>query len=407
MSRSQRIAHDAFASLYADGRHALPMALGVAAGVGVLSAVIAIGQGTSDRVTALVGRGGLDIVMVHAGGEGPTVAPRGDSALALLFLEDARAISRLPNVEMMSAVQIQGGITIINGDRSVVTRGFGVEPPWIGIRRWAVTDGEFISDLDMWERSRVATLGAKVARELFRSGGAVGSTVQIANEPYTVKGVFLETETNAGGDAPYDLVVVPLTTAMWRLFGRTYLEQVVIRVSDPRRVAETAEGVRELLRERHKLSPGMPDDFSVREPEGIENAALETSSTLHTLLFALGVVTLLASGLVIMIVMLRGVSQRAREIGVRRAAGARARDISCHFLLEAVFISVSGGIVGLIIGLAVATGLSVTGVAPARITWIPIVGALVASVVIGVLSGLRPAQRAAQVESAIALRTGT
>ena len=383
------------------------MALGVAAGVGVLSAAIAIGQGTRDRVMALVGRAGLDIVMVHAGGEAQAVAPRGDSAPALLFLEDARAISRLPNVEMMSAVQIQGGITIINGDRSAVTRAFGVEPPWIEIRRWAVADGEFVSDLDMWERNRAATLGAKLARELFPNGGAVGGTVHIANEPYTVKGVFLETETNAGGDDPYDFVVVPLTTAMWRLFGRTYLEQVVIRVSDPRRVAETAERVRELLRVRHNISPGEPDDFSVREPEGIENAALETSSTLHTLLLALGVATLLAAGLVIMIVMLRGVSQRAREIGVRRAAGARARDISCHFLLEAVFISVSGGIVGLIAGLAIATGLSVTGVAPARITWIPVVGALVASGVIGVVSGLRPAQRAAQVESAIVLRTGT
>jgi len=407
VSRSKRIAHDAFASLHAEGHRALLMALGVAVGVGVLSAVIAVGQGTRDRVMALVSKAGLDMVVVRAGGEVQVFAPRADRGLSVLFVEDARAIATLPNVEMTSAVQNQRGITVVNGDRSVVTRGFGVEPPWIEIRRWAVTDGDFVSDADMWEMSRVAMLGAKVARELFPNGGAVGSTVRIANEPYTVKGVFLEMGTNAGGDDWDDRVVVPLTTATRRLFGRPYLEQIVIRVSDPRRVTETAERVRELLRVRHDLSPGEPDDFFVREPEDIENAALETSSTLRTVLLALGVVTLLAGGVVIMNLMLLGVSQRAREIGVRRAAGARTRDISCQFLFESVFIAVAGGLTGLVVGLAVALALSATGVAPARVTWISVVGPLVACIVIGVLSGLRPAQRAADVEPATILRTGT
>jgi putative ABC transport system permease protein len=407
MSRSQRIARDAVASLRADRHRALIMALGIAAGAAVLSAVIAIGQGTRDRVMALVSKAGLDMVMVRAGGEVQVFAPRADRGLAALFVEDARAIATLPNVEMTSAVQNQRGITVVSGDRSVVTRGFGVEPSWIEIRRWAVTDGEFVSDADMWGMSRVVMLGAKVARELFPNGGAVGSTVRIANEPYTVKGVFLEMGTNAGGDDWDDRVVVPLSTATRRLFGRPYLEQIVIRVSDPRRVPETAERVRELLRVRHDIASGQPDDFFVREPEDIEDAALETSSTLRSLLLAAGIVALFAGGVVIMNLMLLGVSRRASEIGVRRAAGARAKDIARQFFLESVLISLAGGFAGLLLGIAVALGLSMSGVAPARVTWAPVAGTLVACVVIGVLAGLQPARRAARMEPATILRTGT
>jgi putative ABC transport system permease protein len=381
------------------------MMFGVAIGVAALSAVIVLGQGTRERVMGLVSKHGLDMLMVRAGGEVQVFAPKADRGLSVLFPGDARAIEReIPNVSLVSAVQNQRGITVVHEDRSVTTRGFGVEPDWLEIRRWGVADGSFITAEDMASSARVVGLGAKVARELFPAGGALGKVVRVNNDPYTVKAVFIEMGTNAGGDDWDDRVVVPLTTATRRLFGRPSLEQIVIRVSEAQRLPETADRVRALLRVRHQIASGKPDDFFVREPEDVQGAALDTSSTLSTLLIAVSLVALLAGGIVIMNLMLSGVTQRAPEIGLRRAVGARASDITREFLLEAVFVSLAGGIAGAAIGVSIAKTLSVAGMADSRITWVPFALAVAACVTLGVAFGLYPARRAARLDPATTLR---
>jgi ABC-type antimicrobial peptide transport system permease subunit len=272
------------------------------------------------------------------------------------------------------------------------------------IRRWGMAEGEFVSPGDLGAMARVVMLGAKVARDLFPEGGAVGQTVRIANDPYVVKGVFIEMGASAGGDDWDDRIVVPFTTSARRLLGRPSLEQIVIRVSDARRLPETAERVRALLRVRHNIGPAEPDDFFVREPEDVEHAALETSSTLSALLLAISFVALIAGGLVIMNVMLLAVSQRGREIGVRRAVGARASDITRQFVLEAVVVAVAGGGVGTVIGMLVALGLAAGGLASSRVTWVPFAAALVSCAAIGVVFGAQPARKAARVDPVQTLR---
>jgi putative ABC transport system permease protein len=387
MSRTKRIARDVVDSLLANKQRALLMMLGVAVGVGVLSAVIVIGQGTRDRIMGLVSKHGLDMLMVRAGGDVQVFAPKADRGLTVLFPEDAQAIeTSIPNVQMASVVQNQRGINVVNGDVSVTTRAFGVEPDWIEIRRWGMAEGEFLSAADMDGMRRVVMLGARVARELFPKGGAVGTTVRVSGDPYIVKGVFIEMGASAGGDDWDDRVVVPFTTSSKRLFGRQYLEQVVVRVADARRMPETAQQVRELLRVRHTIGQGKPDDFYVREPEDVQNAALDTSSTLSTLLLVIAV------------------SYRAHEIGVRRAAGARATDIQRQFLFESLIISLAGGVVGVTLGIGTALAMSSAGIATTRITWVPFVAAFVCCVVIGVAFGIHPARKAARVEPAATLR---
>ena len=405
MSRSQRMARHVVHTLVANRGRSLLMMLGVAVGVAVLSAVIVLGQGTRDRVTGLVNKHGLDMLMVRAGGEVQVFAPKSDRGLAVLFEADARAIeSEIPNVQLISAVQNQRGITVVHEDRSVTTRGFGVEPDWMEIRRWGVAEGSFITPDDMASSARVALLGVKVARELFPDGGAIGRVVRVNNDPYTVKAVFIEMGTDAGGDDWDNRIVVPLSTATRRLFGRPSLEQIVIRVKDARRLPETAERVRALLRVRHQIASGKPDDFFVREPENVRGAALETSSTLSTVLIVVSLVALLAGGLVIMNLMLSGVTQRAPEIGLRRAVGARSADISREFLLEALFVSLAGGLLGALIGVAIAQGLAAAGMVDGRVTWIPFAIAIVACAAIGVGFGLYPARRAARLDPATSLR---
>jgi putative ABC transport system permease protein len=405
MSRSRRIAREAWRDLTANRQRTLLMAAGVVIGVAVLAVVVVAAQGARARIMDLVAKHGMDMLMVRAGGDVQVFAPQADRGLASLTEDDARAIATsIPDVRMVSVVQNQRGLEVVFQDRAVTTRAFGVGPDWAQIRRWSITDGEFIGEDDMAGMNRVALLGARVARELFPDGGAVGQVIRVNNDPYTVKGVFIEMGASAGGDDWDDRIVVPATTSARRLFGRPYLEQIVMQVGNPRRVAETAEEVRLLLRERHRIAPGAPDDFFVREPEDVQEAALATSATLTALLIAIAAIALLAGGLVITNVMLLAVSQRTHEIGLRRALGARADDIRRQFLLDAVFVTLLGGAIGAALGIVAAQVLAASGMLDARITWLPFVIALGAAAAIGILAGLGPARRAAAVQPAVALR---
>jgi putative ABC transport system permease protein len=275
----------------------------------------------------------------------------------------------------------------------------------MAIRHRNVGEGEFLSDADMASLARVAVIGVKIARALFPEGGAVGRTIRVNNDPYTVKGVFEPLGTDAVGLEDWDdRLVVPITTSARRLFNRPYLEQIVVRVTDLNRVPEVAERMRDLLAVRHGIAPGQPPDFFVREPEDVEGAALEASSTLSSLLLAISLVALVAGGLVIMNLMLASVSQRSREIGLRRAMGARVSDIRRQFLLESLFVALAGGAIGLAVGTAIAVVLGAAGIASSRITWVPFAVALGACMAIGLIFGIHPARRAARVDPAAAVR---
>ncbi|HSA56218.1 MAG TPA: ABC transporter permease [Gemmatimonadaceae bacterium] len=408
MSRSRRIARDAALSLSANrGRTGL-MVLGLAAAVAVLSAVIVAGQGARAEMMALVSKHGLDMLMVRAGGEVQVFAPRADRGLSVLFPEDAEAIEReVPGVRLVSPVQNQRGMSVVYEDRSVITRAFGVNDVWMTIRRWGMSDGDFVSAEDMGAMSRVVMLGARVARELFPAGDAVGKVVRVNNDPYTVKGVFIEMGASAGGDDWDDRIVVPFSTSSRRLFNRPSLEQIVIRVADARRLPETAERVRSLLRVRHQIGAGEPDDFFVREPEDVEGAAVAATSTATTLLVVLSVIALAAAGVVIAALMLASVRQRTQEIGLRRATGARASDIRRQFLLESLFVALIGGVIGVAVGVVAALAISATGLSEARVTWLPFLAALLVCAAIGLAAGVIPARAAAAVQAATSLRERT
>ncbi len=406
MSRRLRIASDVLASLLSHKQQAFLMTLGVAVGVAVLSAVISIGQGTSERVMELVQNHNLDMIMVRAGGEVQVFAPRVDRGVSALLPEDARAIeAEIPNIELVSVVQAQRGINVVFEDRSVVTRVFGVDPSFSEIRYRPLAEGEFISQADMASMARVAYLGDRVAKALFPEGGAVGRTIRVENAPYTVRGIFAPVGMAANGEENQDdRLVVPYTTSARRLLNRPFVEQIVMRVVDTQAIPETAERVRALLRVRHNIGGGEPDDFFVREPEDVVDAAFETPRILFTLMAGISAVALLAGGLVIMNLMLIAVSQRSTEIGLRRAIGARASDIIWQFLLESLLVSLSGGVAGVAVGISTAWGLEASGLVVSRVTWLPFAVAAVACTVVGLASGIQPARKAAHIDPVSSLR---
>jgi len=406
MSRVGRSASDAFRSLLGNKQRALLMMLGVAAGVAVLSAVIAIGQGTRERVMDLVQVHNLDMIMVRAGGEVQVFAPGADRGLASLSEPDARAIeNEIPNVELLSGTQNKRDINVVFQDRSLKTRAFGVEPDWADIRYRPMAEGEFIDAADMASTARVVVLGSTVAKGLFPEGGGIGQVIRIENDPYTVKGIFTETGATANPEENFDdRLVVPMTTSAERLFSRPYLEQIVLRVPDLERIPETAENIRALLRTRHSIGPGEQDDFFVREPDNVVDAAFETPRILFALMLGVSVVALIAGGLVIMNLMLISISQRTGEIGLRRAVGARASDITRQFLLESIFITLAGGVVGVVLGLAIASGVEAAGLAASRVTWVSFAIALLVCTAMGLAFGVYPARKAAHLDPATSLR---
>jgi len=409
MNRAGRTAGDVLRSLLVNKQRALLMMLGVAAGVAVLSAVIAIGQGTRERVMELVQVHNLDMIMVRAGGDAQIFAPTADRGLASLSEADARAIeAEIANIELVSGTQNKRDVNVVFEDRALKTRGFGVEPGWADIRYRPLSEGQFISAEDMASMSRVVVLGATVAKGLFPDGGAVGRVIRIENEPYTVKGVFTEVGATANAEENFDdRFVIPMTTSARRLLNRPYLEQIVMRVSDLERVPETAESIRALLRVRHTIGQGEPDDFFVREPDDVVDAAFETPRLLFALMFSVSIVALIAGGLVIMNLMLTSISQRAGEIGLRRAVGARASDITRQFLFESLFITLAGGLAGVVLGLAIASAFEAMGLVASRVTWLTFAIALLACTAIGLAFGVYPARKAAHVDPATSIRGRT
>ncbi len=404
MSRTSRLANDVIGSLRANRLRAVLMMASVAVAVAVLSTVIMIGQGTRARILATVQKHGLDMLMVRAGGDVQVFAPKADRGLASLKEEDAVEIrASLPGISLVSAVQNQRGINVVAGDRSVVTRAFGVQADWMEIRRWGIAEGAFLTAEDNDAMARVVMLGARLARELFPSGGAIGSVVRVNGDPYTVKGLFIEMGASAGGDDWDDRIVVPFNTSSRRLFGRPFLEQIVMRVDDARRLDATAERVRSMLRLRHGIANGAPDDFFVRTPEDVEGAALDTSNTLTYLLVGIAMVALVAGGVVIMNLMLLAVAQRTHEIGLRRALGARRGDITKQFILESLLIALGGGVIGIALGAATATVIGALDLAVVQVTWLPFAAALAACTALGLLFGIPPARKAAALDPATSL----
>jgi len=402
MARRTKIIREACVALLSHKLRSFLMMISIVIGIASLTAVICIGQGTREEIMGRVGKHGLDMIMVRPGGTKQVFMPEKDRAIVSLTPEDTEAIEgSLANIRRIASVQNERNWDVSYKDKTVKQRIFGVTSEWANIRRSdGIFAGRAISDDDVQRVSRVGVLGWITAQELFGDENPVGATIRVGDNPFEVIGVFPEIGAAAGKDDWDFRVVVPISTSTKRLFGRTYLEQIVIQVQDREKLHETAEQVRALLRERHGIAPGAPDDFFVREPKDIAEAALSTSKTLNNLLLATSGIALLIGGIVIMNIMLLSVSERVREIGLRRALGARKRDILAQFLAESLGVTLAGGVVGIVCGVAASILLA----EHVKITGASLVVSIVSCSAVALLFGLYPARKAAAVDPVVAMR---
>ena len=405
MNRVIRIAKESIRMMGGNKFRVFIMMLGIAIGVASLTIMICVSKGAYEEVMDTVNRQGPDLLQVRPGTDKQTGLPSGSREVVSLVEEDADAIlQHVGNIRAASPVKDRKEIEVKYEDKFTLTRIFGVNPVWSEIRDFGPGRGEFISDEDVTFAARVCLIGQTVKKNLFEDKDPIGQKIRIKDVPFTVKGELQWKGISAAGRDRDDRIVIPITTYTRRLFRDIYLTQIVITIEDTDKMDKTVEDVRTLLRERHKIAPGEPDDFAMRTAQDLISLASETSRSLINLLIGIAGFSLLVAGIVITNIMLASISARKNEIGIRRAFGAKKGDILNQFVMECFLISIMGGILGTILGYGGSFTLSILKVAASKITLLALAASIVSCIIIALVFGLYPAKKAANQNPVDALR---
>ncbi|HLJ61148.1 MAG TPA: ABC transporter permease [bacterium] len=378
--------------------------LGIIIGVGAVITSMAIGAGAQAAVLAQIESLGANLLVVIPGAITTGGVNLGSGSRTTLTLPDVTAIAQTVPEVAGAAPYSQTSAQVVAGGTNWYTVVGGTTPSYTTVRSWAVAQGRFFAQADVDQATKVAVLGATVAQNLFPSGGAVGATVVVKNVPFKVVGVLAAKGQSGFGRDQDDVVMVPMTTLQARLTGQTWVNNIFVSATTPEAVPLVVDATERLLRLRHHLTVSQPDDFSVRNIADIQQVRIATSQTQALLLAGIAVVSLVVGGIGIMNIMLVSVTERTREIGLRMAVGARGRDILLQFLVEALTLACVGGLIGIGMGLLTAQGTSVLGHWPVLVSGFSIVLGFVSSLVVGVVFGFYPAQRAAALDPIVALR---
>ena len=396
---------EALQSIRGNRMRTLLTMLGIVIGVGAVIVLVALGNGARQQIESSINSLGTNVIMIIPGSSSRGGANQGLGSLNSLTVQDAEKIKR--EAMLLSALSpvVVTHAQVIGGGSNWSTRVYGVSVDYFAIRDWDTSAGEPFADADVRSSRKVALLGAIVAKSLFADRDPVGAQIRIGHVPFTVVGVMRPKGQNAGGSDEDDIVLIPYTTAQSRLSGDVSIGHILASTPSPSQFPAAQDEIAGILREAHKLNvTGTEDDFLLRDQTQIVRAVTSTTRTMSALLAAIASISLLVGGIGIMNIMLVSVTERTREIGIRRATGARARDVLSQFLVESVAMSVMGGLVGLVGGYA---GASLLG----RITgWrvaTPLSAVLIAvgfSAAVGVFFGLYPARKAAALDPIEALR---
>ncbi|HNQ72935.1 MAG TPA: ABC transporter permease [Verrucomicrobiota bacterium] len=378
--------------------------LGIMIGVAAVIAMVAIGNGAKAQVENQIASLGQNMILVMSGNATRGGVSMGFGGANSLTKEDLAALRKeIPGISAVTP-EIRTSAQVAAGNENISTSIIGANEEFTTIRNWPIKDGANFTEAEVRSSSKVALIGTTTAKTLFGDANPVGQIIRIKSAPFTIVGLLTSKGTSLMGNDQDDTIIVPYTSAMVRLTGDTKFRALNVQAESAAAMSEVQSQIADLLRQRHRIGADKDDDFIIRTQQQITEMATSTSKVMTMLLGAVAGVSLLVGGIGIMNIMLVSVTERTREIGVRMSIGARGSDILRQFLIEAVTLSLGGGLIGILLGIGSAALVS------ARFGWSTLVStqsilmAFAFSALIGIFFGFYPARKAARLDPIDALR---
>jgi putative ABC transport system permease protein len=396
----------AFRALVRNKMRAILTMLGIIIGVSAVIAMVSIGQGASASVQAQIESIGTNLLFVSAGAQnvGGVRSGTGDSGTNTLTVEDLDAVKReVPSVSMVTPA-VNARSQLVAGNANWNTSVQGVSEQYPDIRKWTVQSGEFFTDADVRTAARVIVIGQTIGDNLFAGMDPVGQTVRVMNLPFRVVGVMARKGQDQQGRDQDDIAFAPYTTVQKKVLGSPRVQIAYVSAISQDATYTAQSQITDLLRQRHKLAASEADDFSVRNMTDVADAANATSKTMTILLACIAGVSLMVGGIGIMNIMLVSVTERTREIGIRMAIGARSSAVRSQFLIESIVLSLTGGMIGIVLGIIVSLAIPKMLGWPTLVSTMAIIGSVVFSAAVGIFFGYYPARKAAALDPIEALR---
>lgn len=378
--------------------------LGIIIGVASVITMLAIGQGSKDSIKAQISEMGSNMIMIHPGNMQRGGVRQSSDDNQTLTVADYESLKTIPQLASVSPSVNTGG-QLVNGNNNYPSTIYGVTPEYLDIRKLKVKDGAIFDEHDIKSAAKVCILGKTVVDNLFPNGeDPVGRVVRFGSIPLTVIGVLEPKGTNSMGQDQDDVVIAPYTTVMKRMLAIDYLQGLFASAVDEDRTEEAIDVITETLRLNHKLRDGADDDFSIRSQQELSEMMNSTSDMMTVLLACIAGISLLVGGIGIMNIMFVSVTERTREIGLRMAIGARGIDILMQFLIEAVIISVTGGVIGILLGFLASWLVTVFANWPVSVQMYSVGLSFAVCTVTGVFFGWYPARKASNLDPIEAIR---
>ena len=386
----------AFDSIFSNKMRSLLTMLGIIIGVAAVIALMSLGYGVrADIENNIASLGSNQITIIPGTSRKPGVRPAAGSMQSLTY-KDYLAVKNLPNVSN-AAPLVSNSYVVVSGNKNWTTNVYGVTSDYLSISDLKIAEGRYWNEQEYTGRERVCVIGKTVATGLFGSESPVGQKIRIKGNPFTVIGV-LESKGYSFIDQD-DRILSPFTTVQERMMGITYVSRIVLTADDSNVLPQIEADVTNLLRTRHRIVIGKEDDFNIQNSQDLLETMESTTQTLTVFLGSIAAISLLVGGIGIMNIMLVSVTERTREIGIRKAIGATYHMIIVQFLIESITVSIAGGLIGIIVGVSIALLIPhIVVISP-----LPIIGSFLFSVIIGLVFGLYPAQKAAKLNPIDAL----